>query len=160
MIKLGVESSVICDTCGKSAIRRTLPVSYGGKGSRFVSYDTHSQGLTEKEHLAALARMDKFHEKLYDLQSECKSLPESDKKLSSGVILDFEFDTVHPDACTRRTLFIPTATIRAFGLVDEIKLESRQFGKKQTAKRILSEIKNAAIPILIKLKARFENGDF
>lgn len=157
-VTLTTESPVAC-SCGKPAIRRTLPVSYGGKGGRVVSYDSHSTCLTEDDHVAALKRMDRFHDRLHELLTQCRAFTQEERKLTSGMILDFDFDTIHPDACNVRTDFVPTAMIQAYGLREEIRLSARPL-RKQSAKRILAELKKSAIPIIAKLKFRFENGDF
>jgi hypothetical protein len=159
MIKSEIQSSVICDTCKEEAWRRTVTVSYGEKGSRQVSYDTHNADLAESGHIAAWKRLDKFHEKLYALQSACKAFTQEDRRLLHGTIIDFEFETVHPDACSRRTQFIAVATIRVAGLGGTVRLPARKLAG-QTAEKILAEIKKAATPEIERLIYIFENRDF
>jgi hypothetical protein len=158
-IKFSVESPVTCETCKKPAIRRTVAVTYGGQGGREVSYDTHNVCLAEAQHNAAIKRLDRFHASLYALLTECREIPAEDRKLTSGQIIEFDFDTVHPDACSRRTHIIPVATIQAYGLRQELRLGARPMGR-QRADKLLAEFKEAAAPLLIVLKKRFEEGHF
>jgi hypothetical protein len=157
-INLDVESPVSC-SCGEMAIRRTVQVRHETKGARMVSYDTHDPNFLGADNLAAMNRMDTFHERLHDLLSELKALSTDDRKLSSGMIIDFDIETIHPDACNVRTDIVSTASIQAFGLRAEVRLTQRPL-KEQTAASILADIKEASLPQIERLKAIKANGDY
>lgn len=163
MIKFPMTESPVSCSCGKMAIRRTVPVSYGGKGSRMVSFDSHALTMTDPDFVAALLRLDAFHTRLYELQQGLKMMGEEERKVETagavGRFVSFEIETVHPDACHERTHNIPTAIIQSFGLRREIRLEPRE-QKGQSAKRILSELKTAAEPILKAIKKQKTEGDY
>mgnify|MGYP001592833987 CR=1 FL=1 len=163
MIKFqSTESSVTC-SCGQPAIRRTVKVSYGGKGSRMVSFDSHSQSLLDPECIAALGRLDAFHKKLYQLLIDLKAFTEEQRKVESneavGRIKSFELETVHPDAHTVRTEIIPTAVIQSFGQKRVVRLSARPL-EGQTVLGILSETRDAADSIIKAIKKQKDEGDY
>ena len=159
MIRFAVESPVTCDTCGQPAVRRTVEAYHEGLGARMVSYDTHARCMADSRHSAALRRLDRFHEQLHALAFACRALPAEERKLSSGLITEIDFETVHPDACSIRTTIVPVAIIQAYGLRETLRLPGRAL-KNQTAAKLLEDIKAAAGPLLTRLAARFTNGDF
>jgi hypothetical protein len=159
MIKFSAESPVNCETCGKPAIRRTVEVHHPGKGGRMVSYDTHSRCLTDRKHFEALLRVETFHKRVHDLIAQLRALPVADRALKPGRIVDFDFETVHPTACNRRELVIPTATVQAFGLRGEVRLDARSL-KGQSSARILREIGSAASFVVESLHRRRQEGDY
>jgi hypothetical protein len=163
MIKFPTTESPVKCSCGQPAIRRTVPASYGGKGGRMVSFDTHARAMTDSEFLAALGRLDAFHEKLYALQSGLKATSEDERKVATddivGRLISFDIETVHPDACHIRTQVIPTAVVQCFGVKKVVKLEARDLDG-QTVGSVLAELKTAAEPIILMVKRQKAEGDY
>jgi hypothetical protein len=158
MIKLGVESPVNCERCGGIAYRRTVQVE-NSKGSRPVAFDTHKPGLNNEQVLAALGRLDRFHERVHDLEAQLKALTEEDRKLSAGWLHTIELATVRPSACEVRTLIVPEANVQAWGFYRPIRLEPRPL-KGASAKSILRDLKAGAEPIIQQMRRDREAGDF
>lgn len=151
-LKFATESPVDC-VCGQTAIRRTIQAE-----NRMVSYDTHA-GAGDKDHFAALGRLDRFHVKLTALERELNGLAEAERKLSSGWLVRFDFGSIHPQACERRTLLNGEATVRAFGQTTTVEIEPMSIARA-TAASILEAFKTAAEPAVARLKAKRETGDY
>jgi hypothetical protein len=157
MITAERESNVPCATCGKDAIRRTVDVRFPGKGGCAVSYDTHSRSLTDSEWHAALGRLHAFHEKVFALKVEMNAMPRP--VLGFGMIESFDIDTVHPDACSRRTDVFIIAQVRAFGMVVLAKVGPLLLEGLETH-LVLEQMVAAAEESAAALKARFDSGRF
>lgn len=151
------EARVICEGCGQTAFQREVDVRHGTVTRRIV-YQTHYQ-IGDDEHHKVLSRIESFHEQFHQLESDMNALPPERRKLSSGQILKFEFGSVKPSACEVRTRFIPTATVRAFGQTEEIELKACELNT-QLVNGLLDEFVQAAEPVLIRLRARAESGDY
>lgn len=160
MLKADVESVVTCADCGKPAVQREQTVRWPG-GERKVVYQTHSESIHEHSHRDALERLDRFHQRPILLQAELNRLDAETLKLEKGSFVagSFEVATVRPSACARRTEIRPEAMIRAYGQQKDVTLEARPL-KGQSVAKILRDLKTAARPIVARMKARFESGDF
>lgn len=150
-----VESPVICDSCQKPAIRRTLRVQNGGS----VSFDTHASCVTDKEWHAAVNRMNAFFDKLVVFMEKLKALSEQERHLEFGEMTGLDFRTIHPDACTRRSEVVITAQVRAFGLEVEVETAPRPL-KGIRRDSVLKELRLLAEAAAVRLKKRFEEGRF
>ena len=150
-----VESPVNCETCKQPAVRRTLRVKNGGA----VSFDTHSACVTDNEWYAAVSRMNTFYDKLLKFMEGFKTLSDEQKKLTFGTILRFDFETVHPDACTHRSQVRLIADVRAFGLGVEVKTAPRSLKGLRLAS-VMKELLPLASSASEELKKRFEQGRF
>lgn len=135
LVKHSVESSVTCRTCNQPALYREIQVSAPQLQTRMIGYSTHSESITEEQHLQAMGRLETFHVKLFKLIAEIKeALGSEGIKLKIGRIIDLELGSVIPTACNPRTYVQPEVTVRAYGKtkhfifedesIDEVTLES------------------------------------
>lgn len=161
MIVAERESHVICETCGQPAIRRTVEVRFAGKGGAGVSYDTHTRSLTDDEHHAAIQRMEGFFQRVFELRAELNVAGAADQhqQMEFGTIQSYDIDTVHPDACSRRSEVRVVALVRAFGMATTatgpvIPLVDL------TAESARSSVQGEAEACARQLKARFDKGQF
>jgi hypothetical protein len=158
MLQRTTESNVICRVCEQPAIRRTVEVVWPGKGGRQVSYDRHEADTTSAEFRAAEDRLDAFHGRLFDLLSELNRLQKGDKKLSSGQIIRFDADTVHPEACEVRSVIIPTAEIQAFS--QTVGVTGKPMGLEgATVEIVLANLKEVAEVQVTKLRQLRNEGE-
>lgn len=153
-LKQRSESIVKC-SCGRDAYRRTLAVVSPGIGGREVSFDTHEQDILSDEHVSAARRMRDFHELLYQLLAELKG---QDLKLSSGRMSNLNADTVHPEACEKRTRFVPTASIQAFGQPRGVTGEPMEL-EGATVETFMANVREAAEQEVAKLRRLREEGE-
>lgn len=160
MIRTDRESTVECEACGKPSIRRELFVLKLGQGGRFVSYDTHSESIAEPEHTAALQRMDGFFQTAFSLITRLRNSGMA--SLPGGMIVGWDFETVRPSACERRVLFRLLATIRAYGLNEEVALDFEPLVElaELDDETIFSRITHAAAGAVERLRQRFNEGRF
>jgi hypothetical protein len=158
-IRLDIESPVVCEICKKDAVRRTLPVTYGGDGGRQVSFDTHNLSLTEAGFFAAIQRMDDFHRRVHALERELNQTSATNRELDKGLLVRFDIDTVHPSACEVRQFIIATAVVSFRGLKGEVRLEKLPL-KGQTVAKILSRIRKAAPPLIAQLQETYDSGKY
>lgn len=154
MIKSDKESPITCATCGGPAIRRVATVQFPGKGSANVAYDTHEESMTSSGWLAAVRRLEKFFERAYAIRAELRAM----RDLPIGLI-DFDFETIHPDACSKRTFLVILAEVRAFGLETEVKTKPMKLAQAKPEK-ILAELLPLVEEAKLRLKKRREEGDF
>jgi hypothetical protein len=157
MVKFDVESSVKCETCGESAVRRTANLQFPNMGSCKVSFDTHSPCITDKAWLAAITRMDVFHEKLFAFMGQFKKLTDADLHLEYGKIARWDFRTIHPDACTHRELVVIQAEVR-FHFLDEVVETQPRPLKGIRLNSVLKELRPLVEAAALKLKERFDKG--
>jgi len=150
MIRAERESPVQCPDCDGPAIRREFQVY-----DRYVNYDTHISDLADIRHHQAINRMKDFHTLARAFMSK---LPKT-VELEIGSIREFGFETVRPSACKRRELIVITATVRAFGFDEEVKLEARPL-KGLRAASVLKQIRQLALEAAQRLKQQFEEGRF
>lgn len=159
MIRADKESQVTCETCRKPAVRRTLTVQIPGMGSFDVSYDTHCVSLTEREHLAAITRMEAFYRKAMELRQRVRDLVGAMQPIAVGTIQSVDFETVHPDACSKRAEIVFTASVRAFSLTGEARLAARPLAGLR-ADSVVRALRQESATVAETIKARYERGAF
>jgi len=152
-----LEYSPVPCKCGKPARRITVPVR-NKRGMRMVSMDTHAECVTDARFIAAAKRLDRFHERVHHLAAELRALPADQCSLRAGRLIEFDIDTVHPDACTVRSEIIPTATVDAYSQRVPIHAEPRAM-KGQSVKALLRDLVAAAEPVLERLARAKDRGD-
>lgn len=152
-IKADKESPVKCATCGQTAVRRVATVAFPGMGTANVAYDTHAESMSASDWLAAIRRLEKFFERAYLLKRELGALKDKPAGVAS-----FDFETVHPDACSRRTLVVITALVKGFDRVEEVKCKPAVLARVKVP-AILSEITPLVEAARLRLKRRFEEGE-
>lgn len=159
MIKADREYKVVCETCGKDAMRRMVWVTCPGVLTADVYYDTHIDSLSARQHLAAIQRLDTFYDKAKECLSQMRQLSAEAKALDAGTITSFDLDTVAPTACNKREEVIIIATIRAYQQSAEVKTDAISV-KKFKIELAIAQIIERAERVVEKLKERFMRGQF
>lgn len=156
-IKQPYETIVTCETCGLPAQRRQTDIGVPGLQVRTIVYDTHAECLTIEEHLAALGRMKTFHERLFDLVAALKAAEGGELlKLSVGRIREIDLGNVIPTACNPRSDVLPSATVRAFGLEEEVPYHQLPL-EGLTIEALVETLKPACEDAALRLKAKHDD---
>lgn len=160
-VKTDNEHYINCDSCGKPAVFRSIMMTHNGT-TYSVSYETHCDSITDKEHGNALGRAEAFYNTVFEFVDQFKALPESDRIVQSdnkgvGILINLDMQGERPSACNTRRLIIPFFTIRTFGKEIEIKLDRRELSTIKFD-ALLREAKNRAVPYIEEAKDRRDMG--
>jgi hypothetical protein len=109
------------------------------------------------EEQAALKRLDDFYEATHRLQDEFRELPERDRRLKTGELVDLDFETRRPTACEVRTELRPYFEVRVGHVVEPMQGKWRPL-KGVTIGALMDEVRLPALQKAVALKRDIDTG--